>query len=77
MHLGVSEQELLQCASELDSFYRNGKTVPKEDGTVRKTEYAVDPLKKIQSRIKKKILETITFPDFLFDISLSVQPRHS
>ena len=64
-YLGVSEQELLLCASELNSFYRSGPPVPKEDGTVRKTEYTVDPLRKIQRRIKVKLLEVINFPDFL------------
>lgn len=60
--LAVSEQELKRVAWRADSMYRY---VPPKDGSTRETYDAHGPLKKIQDKIKMRILRRVVFPTYL------------
>ncbi len=60
--LAVPEPELKRVVRLADSMYRY---VPPKDGSTRKTYDAYGPLKKIQDRIKMRILRRVVFPMYL------------
>lgn len=63
--LGISEAELVALIRKAPSLYRKGKK-PKDDGTFRIYYDALQPLKTIQGRLLRKILDRVTWPPYLF-----------
>jgi retron-type reverse transcriptase len=65
LSLGVSEQLLINVASQADSLYREAKPIKKPDGSIRQPFDALPLLKPIQRRIKDRILKRVEFPEYL------------
>lgn len=63
--LAVPVRLLLQIANVASSRYRLAKPIVKADGSLRQTFDAEQPLKRIQQRIKQRILDKVIFPDYL------------
>lgn len=63
--LQIDEPTLLTLASRANELYRVAKEVLKDDGTVRHTYDAMEPLKVIHHQIKLKILDRVIFPAYL------------
>ena len=61
----LSVDELLLLAQQADSLYRVAKSLTKPDGSIRNTYDALAPLKAIHRRIKSRILDHVTYPDYL------------
>lgn len=59
------EDELLRLAADVRSYYRPGKTIRKPNGELRKTVKTVGTLRRIQGRIKGRILSKVNFPSYL------------
>ena len=57
--------ELVGLIRKAPSLYREGKK-PKDDGTFRIYYDALEPLKTIQGRLLRKILDRVTWPPYLF-----------
>ena len=62
---GISGVELVGLIRKAPSLYREGKK-PKDDGTFRIYYDALEPLKTIQGRLLRKILDRVTWPPYLF-----------
>lgn len=64
--LGIEDEAaLVSLAENAESYYRPGSNIPKPDGTVRATLRTVGPLRKVQNRIKKTILDHVNWPPYL------------
>jgi hypothetical protein len=63
--LDIEESELVQCANSANNFYRLVNRRPKPDGTFRDIYDAKAPLKKIQGRIKQRLLDNVSYPGYL------------
>lgn len=63
--LAVPVRLLQQIANVASSRYRLAKPIVKADGSIRQTFDAEEPLKRIQQRIKQRILDKVIFPDYL------------
>lgn len=63
--LQVDCSMLGRIADNAKNLYRVAKEIKKEDGTIRRTYDALKPLKRIQARIKKEILDHVEFPEYL------------
>lgn len=63
--LQVHRRVLLKIAADADNLYRVAKEIEKDDGTIRRTYDALKPLKRVQARIKKEILDHVEFPAYL------------
>ncbi len=63
--LGIAESELMSCADSADKLYKLVNRRPKSDGTFRDIYDAKEPLKKIQGRIKIRLLDKARFPNYL------------
>ncbi len=63
--LGISDPELANLIRNAPSLYREGK-IPKGDGTPRIYYDALDPLKTVQGRLLRNILDRVTWPPYLF-----------
>lgn len=63
--LNIDEQELIRIANNSGKFWRPGKMLQKKDGQPRPTHNSVDPLKKIQRRIKNVFLVKVEYPFYI------------
>ncbi len=63
--LGISEAELASLIRKAPFLYREGRT-PKGDGTFRTYYDALEPLKMVQGRLLRNILDRVTWPPYLF-----------
>lgn len=64
--LGLEPSMLIDVAEKASSEYRRAGRKWKPDGTIRILWDARYPLKKIQSRIKERLLDRVIFPSYLF-----------
>lgn len=63
--LGLNVVALEDLARRADAMYRLAKEIVKPDGSVRRTYDAFKPLKVVQRRIKREILDHVAFPSYL------------
>ena len=63
--LGFPLYQIREVSESASKFYVPGKNIIKSDGSTRETIKAIEPLASIQSAIREKILNSITFPHYL------------
>lgn len=63
--LGFDETFLLELASTANSRYRLAKPIVKADGSIRQPFDALEPLKEVHRRLKKKMFSKVVFPKYL------------
>ena len=63
--LGIPEEELVTVAATASSQYRKARPTTKSDGSVRQPFDALPRLKRIQRRVKDRLLCAVEFPDYL------------
>lgn len=73
--LGVHQHILLRVASCADQLYRLAAEETKSDGTKRQTFDAYPVLKEIQTRIKIRILQRVSYPNYLTGSLPGCSPR--
>lgn len=65
LSLDLSTDELLSLTQRADSLYRVAKSIVKPDGSIRNTYDALASLKVIHRKIKRQILDHVTYPAYL------------
>jgi hypothetical protein len=73
--LGIHEQVLMRVASRANQLYRLAAEETKPDGTKRQTFDANPVLKEIQTRIKLRILQRVSYPSYLTGSLKGCSPR--
>jgi hypothetical protein len=63
--LDEEPEQLIKISNEASHYYRPNPQ-PKSDGTVRMTYAVLQPLKRIQNKIKSRILDRIRYAEYLF-----------
>lgn len=63
--LGYSEPLLIKLATNASKYYRIAPEIKKTDGSIRTVFSVGVPLKTVQGRIKKKLLDKIYYPVYL------------
>lgn len=63
--LGVTETLLRKLAADTTPFYRVAHEIEKSDGSTRVVFSVRDPLKAIQKKIKKKLLDKVYYPAYI------------
>jgi hypothetical protein len=63
--LGTNPRHLQYLARNSSKYYYPGRKLVKPDGTTRQTLDAAKPLKIIQQKIRRRILEKVEYPSFL------------
>jgi hypothetical protein len=75
--LHVPEGELLALAKTASSQYRQAKSIPKADGSVRRPWDALPPLKRVQKQIQAKLLRRVEYPCYLTGSLPGKSPREN